>query len=78
MFTHGSVICYVYSQTSIHALTCIVHHLESVRLIAPMKLAACVTKTAPPIRSLYARQMEQRMTTNVGTSSAIVGDWRKI
>ena len=61
-----------------HALTCIVHHLECVRLSAPMKLAVCVTKTALPIMTQCAPRMGQHTTTNAGMSSTTVEDWRII
>ena len=67
VLTYSYVLNY-FSQISIHALTCIVHHLESVRLMALMTLAVCATKTAPPIRIQCALRMEQHTTTNVGTS----------
>ena len=43
-----------------------------------MKLAVCVTKTALPIMTQCAPQMEQHTTTNAGMSCTTVEDWRII
>ena len=67
ILTHSFVLNY-FSQISIHALTCIAHHLEFVRLMVLMTLAVCAMKTAPPIRIQCVLRMEQHTTTNVGTS----------
>ena len=55
-------------QTSILALMSFVRLLESARHTVHMKHAACVSKTAPPIRTQYALRVEQHTTTNAGKS----------
>ena len=60
--------CLMHFQISIRALTCIVHHLEFVKRLVPMKLGVCVTKTALPIKIQCVPVTEQHTTTNVCTS----------